>query len=491
MTVKNYSFGMLFLFLLVFIIGSAATDKKNEPANTTEEDNTMAEQIESFIKSEPNLKGALTGISIRSAKNGEKIYDHMGDVRLRPASNMKLLTAASALSVLGENHTFSTELVKSGSINGGTLSGDLFLKGKGDPTLLPADFDNFAKKIRESGINVIKGDIVGDDTWYDDVRLSPDLIWSDEHWYYGAQISALTASPDKDYDAGTVIVEVSPGSKGEKPEITVSPETNYIEVKNTALTSEPSVEEDLTLKRVHGENTITIEGTIPAESTTIKEWMTVWEPTGYAMELFQLSLQKQGITWEGKVKTGSAPDNAEVLYSYESMPLSEMLVPFMKLSNNTIAEILVKEMGKVVHGEGSWEKGLEVVETELAKMGINIDTLMIRDGSGISHATLIPPNEISKLLYTVQNQSWFDSYLHSLPIAGKGDRMTVGTLRSRMEDKNIQAKTGTIYGVSTLSGMVESESGESLIFSIMLNNLLDEEDGPEIEDKIVEIIANQ
>lgn len=473
------------------MIGSVATDRKNEAANTTEERSTMAEQIESYIKSEPNLNGALTGISIRSASNGEKLYDHMGDVRLRPASNMKLLTAAAALAVLGKDHTFLTEILTSGSINGGTLAGDLFLKGKGDPTLLPSDFDNFAKKIKESGVNIIKGDIVADDRWYDDVRLSPDLIWSDEHWYYGAQISALTASPDTDYDAGTVIVEVSPGNKGEKPDVTVSPENNYIEVKNTALTSESSVEEDLTLKRVHGDNTITIEGTIPAGSAATKEWMTVWEPTGYAMELFQQSLKKEGISWSGKVKSEAALSDAEVLYSHESMPLSEMLVPFMKLSNNTIAEILIKEMGKVVHDEGSWEKGLEVVETALTNMGMNTDSLVIRDGSGISHATLIPPNEISKLLYLVQDQSWYDSYLHSLPIAGKADRMTGGTLRSRMENKNVQAKTGTIYGVSALSGMVESESGEKLIFSIMLNNLLDEEDGPEIEDKIVEIIASQ
>ncbi|MGP4108765.1 D-alanyl-D-alanine carboxypeptidase/D-alanyl-D-alanine endopeptidase [Virgibacillus sp. L01] len=491
MTVKNYSFGMLFLFLLIFMIGSVATDKNNEAANTTEERNTMAEQIENYIKNEPNLNGAITGISIRSASSGKKLYDHMGDIRLRPASNMKLLTAAAALAVLGENHTFSTEILTNGSINGGTLAGNLFVKGKGDPTLLPSDFDNFAKKLKESGVNLIKGDIVADDTWYDDVRLSPDLIWSDEHWYYGAQISALTASPDTDYDAGTVIVKVSPGNKGEKPDVTVSPGTNYIEVKNTALTSEPSVEEDLTLKRVHGENTITIEGTIPVGSAAIKEWMTVWEPTGYAMELFQQSLKKEEISWTGKVKMEAAPSDAEVLYSHKSMPLSEMLVPFMKLSNNTIAEILVKEMGKVIHGEGSWEKGLEVIETELTKMGMNADSLMLRDGSGISHATLIPPNEISKLLYLVQNKNWYDSYLHSLPVAGKADRMIGGTLKNRMEDKNVKAKTGTIYGVSTLSGLVESESGEKLIFSIMLNNLLDEEDGPKIEDKIVEIIASQ
>lgn len=491
MTVKNCSFSALFLFLLIFMVGSVAANKTSESPNKAGEYHTMTEQLNHFIENEPNLDGAITGISVRDASTGKIIYDHMGNTRLRPASNMKLLTAAAALSVLGADYTFTTEVLKTGSVKGKTLKGNLFLKGKGDPTLLPTDFDTFAKRIKNSGIEKIEGDIVGDDTWYDDVRLSPGMVWSDEAWYYGAQISALTASPNKDYDAGSVIVEVIPGDVGEKPTVTVSPETDYVEVKNTAITSGADVEEDLTLNREHGGNLITIEGTIPAGSANVKEWMAVWGPTGYVMDLFKQSLKEQGITWTGKVKTGKTPKNAAILFSHKSMPLSELFIPFMKLSNNTIAEVLVKEMGKVVHDEGSWEKGLEVVEAELEKLGMNTDTLTIRDGSGISHANLVPANELSKLLYKVQDKKWFGTYLNALPVAGKPDRMVGGTLRSRMEGMNVHAKTGTIYSVSSLSGYVETKSGERLIFSIMLNNLLDEDDGPEMEDKIVKIIAGK
>ncbi|WP_106498572.1 D-alanyl-D-alanine carboxypeptidase/D-alanyl-D-alanine endopeptidase [Lentibacillus sp. Marseille-P4043] len=499
---KIGTFGLI-LVLIVFVAASVPSNDE-EIVPEVEEASNMKQQIDlekkgkmkpkldQFIQNEPLLHGALIGVSVRSASDGKILYERMGDTRLRPASNMKLLTAASALSILGEDHTFSTEVLTDGTVKGSKLAGNLYLKGKGDPTLLLSDFDTFAAKLREKGIETIEGDIIGDDTWYDDVRLSPDLIWSDEHYYYGAQISALTASPNQDYDAGTVIVEVSPGSKiGEKPDFTVTPATDYIEVINQAKTVTADVEEDITITRQHGTNEIIIEGTIPIASPNIREWMAVWEPTGYALDLFKQSLKKKGIAWTGELRTGQASDDAEVLVAHQSMRLAELLTPFMKLSNNTHAEVLLKEMGKVVYGEGSWEKGLEVMKKELTKLGVNTDTLLIRDGSGISHIDLIPPNEISKLLYNVQNQSWFSTYLNALPVAGSDDRMVGGTLRNRLGDikGKVQAKTGTIYGVSTLSGYIKTNSGEKVIFSIMLNNLLDEEVGPEIEDKIVNIIA--
>ncbi|WP_188633838.1 D-alanyl-D-alanine carboxypeptidase/D-alanyl-D-alanine endopeptidase [Lentibacillus kapialis] len=451
----------------------------------------MTEKLDHLIENEPKLQGAIVGISIRDAETGERVYDHNGDVRLRPASNMKLLTAAAALAVLGKNHRFTTEVLADGSTAKQQLNGNLYLKGKGDPTLMPQDFDKFAKKVKEGGVTMINGDIIADDTWYDDVRLSPDLVWSDEHWYYGAQISALTVSPDRDFDAGTVIVSVSPGDVGNKPDITLMPDTDYVEIRNHAKTTAPDSAENLTLNRIHGKNVVTIEGTIPADAANVKEWMAVWKPTEYALELFRDALEKQGIKWTGQVKTSQAPQKADVLYADHSIPLSDLLVPFMKLSNNTHAEMLVKEMGKAVHEEGSWEKGLEVVASEMKKHGITIDTTVIKDGSGISHMNLLPPDEIAALLYNVQEAAWFEAYINAFPDSGSSERMVGGTLQNRLEDFNVQAKTGTIDGVSTLSGYAETESGGKMIFSIMLNNLLNEDDGPAIEDKIVEILINQ
>ncbi|WP_420490530.1 D-alanyl-D-alanine carboxypeptidase/D-alanyl-D-alanine endopeptidase [Neobacillus niacini] len=458
-------------------------------------ENNLVQQLNQFLSEDPYLHGAIAGVSIRNATNGEVIYDHFGDVRLRPASNMKLLTAAAALSVLGEDYKFKTEVLIEGSVEKNILLGNLYLKGKGDPTLLKEDFDRMAAELKKLGIKKINGNLVGDDTWYDDIRYSLDLPWSDEQTYYGAQISALTASPTNDYDSGSVMIEVKPGNRqGDKAKLTTTPITDFVKIINQTVTVAKDGKKKLTYEREHAKNTITITGTLPVTSKGQKEWIGVWEPTRYALALFKQSLKENGIEVSGKIKKGTTPIDAKIVYTHSSIKLSELLVPFMKLSNNGHAETLVKEMGKVVTGEGSWEKGLEVMEAELAKFGINTETLVLRDGSGISHVNLVPATQLSQLLVAVQQQPWFPAFLHSLPVAGMSEKMVGGTLRSRMKTQNVKgkvfAKTGTISTVSTISGYVNTKSGQTLIFSIMLNNLMDEAKGKKIEDKLISIIAS-
>ncbi|WP_318508969.1 D-alanyl-D-alanine carboxypeptidase/D-alanyl-D-alanine-endopeptidase [Bacillus sp. T3] len=482
---------LILSILIPLFAGSASATLHHVSGQTITE---MGSQLDALLQQEPNLQGAIVGISIRSMTSGEVLYQQNGDVRLKPASNLKLLTGAAALSVLGENYRFKTELLKSGKVKKGKLNGNLYLKGKGDPTLLKEDIDEMAKKVREAGIKEISGHLIGDDTWYDDVRYSLDLPWSDEQTYYGTQISALTVSPDCDYDAGTIIVEMQSGNAiGQPGKISLTPPTNYVKINNQTVTISPDGKKELSYEREHGENTVTVKGTIPMKAAQEREWVGVWEPTNYAIELLNQALADNGVKVLGELKTGSTPKSAQLLSIHRSISLSELMGPFMKLSNNGIAEILIKEMGKVVKGEGSWEKGLEVLAERLEKFGLNPNTLVLRDGSGISHADLVPANEISKLLYAAQKEKWFPVFLNSLPVAGNTTKEIGGTLRKRMKSPQlagkIKAKTGTISTVSSLSGYVETQSGETLIFSLLLNNLIDEEKGKAIEDKIVTLLA--
>ncbi|MDR7003026.1 D-alanyl-D-alanine carboxypeptidase/D-alanyl-D-alanine-endopeptidase [Neobacillus niacini] len=487
--VKNYQ-------LILFLIIAAAVPYIHGTPVHAKAPIALDQKLNHLLMNESDLQGAIAGISVRSASSGQIIYDHMGETRLRVASNMKLLTAAAALNALGVNYRFNTDVLTEGRIKGKTLYGSLYLKGYGDPTLLKTDLDHMAKQIKESGINKIKGDLVGDDSCFDNVRYSTDLPWSDETTYYGAQISALTVSPDKDYDAGTVIVRVKPSShQGTKPTVSVSPKTSFVKIVNQVVTGPADSKKDLKIERGHGNNIITISGAIPLNSKSEREWVGVWEPTNYTLALFKQSLSEHGIKLTGKIRTGKTPKDAIERISHSSMPLSELLVPFMKLSNNGHAEVLTKEMGRIVKGEGSWEKGLEVIQNELPNFGVNPKTILLRDGSGISHVNLIPANQISQLLYSVQNKPWFPIFLNSLPVAGESEKRVGGSLRNRLRTPltkgKVWAKTGTISTVTSLSGYVQTKSGEKLIFSILLNNLLDEEKGKKIEDRIVEVLANQ
>ncbi len=484
---------VLVLFVFMFTLVQDV-EQANGPVLATS-GSTFGQQLHQLLANE-KLSGAISGISIRSSETGKIIYENGGDIRLRPASNMKLLTAAAALETLGENYVFKTELFTDGVMNGDVLSGNLYIKGKGDPTLLQADLETLATMIKNKGIKTVVGNVIGDDTWYDRERYSADMIWSDESEYYGAAISALTIAPNKDYDSGTVIVDVTPGMKaGEGATVKVTPQTEYVKIVNLAETVAQDGEKEIKIVREHHSNTITITGTIPVKSSRTRQWVAVWEPTVYTAHVFQHALQAQGIKHVGYVKAGEVPTQAKLLATHDSMPLAQLLVPFMKLSNNAHAEHLVKEMGKVIHGEGSFEKGLEVVENTVQSLGMNPASLKLRDGSGISQINLIPANELTKLLYAVQAEGWYPAFVHSLPVAGDSDRFIGGTLRNRMNHTfaagNVQAKTGTLTATSALSGYVTAKSGERFIFSILFNNFVDGDSITKIQDDIVVLLAEQ
>ncbi|WP_249929392.1 D-alanyl-D-alanine carboxypeptidase/D-alanyl-D-alanine endopeptidase [Planococcus maritimus] len=453
----------------------------------------LTAQVNEILQDE-SLDGALAGVSIRKANSGERIYDHFGDIRLKPASNMKLFTLAAALETLGEDHRFSTEIHTDGELKGKVLQGNLYLKGKGDPTLLEEDFERFAKELKTQGIHKVKGDLIGDDSWFDDERLSEDMTWKNEVYYVGAQVSALTASPNSDYDAGSIIVEANAGTAaGDPAKVSLTPETDYVTVKNKAQTVAAGEPKTLSITRDHGTNEIIVEGNIPEQGSRTREWIAVDEPSGYALSLFEKALGNEGIELIGnsETKMGITPEGSHMLLEHQSMTLAELSIPFMKLSNNNHGEALAKQMGRVVNGDGSWESGLEVMESTAGKLGVNTRTIHLRDASGMSHVNLIPANEISQLLAGAQDAPWFATFLDSLPVAGASERLVGGTLRYRMRgtaaEGNVQAKTGSLSSVSSLAGYATTQDGERLIFAIILNNDLTHV--TPVENAIAEAIA--
>ncbi|MBO4210457.1 D-alanyl-D-alanine carboxypeptidase/D-alanyl-D-alanine endopeptidase, partial [Micromonospora echinofusca] len=445
------------------------------------------------LLADARLTGAQAGVVVADASTGRALYSRNGDRRLIPASNTKLLTAAAALELLGPDHRFSTDVHLAGTRRAGLVDGDLYLRGGGDPTMLAADYDRLAADVAGSGVRVVTGNLVADDTRYDTTRLGPDWTWDDESYYYAAQVSALTVAPDTDYDAGNVIVAAAPaGTTGAPPVVTLTPATGYVRIDNRATTvaTGPTT---VSFERTHGTNTIVVTGQIALGAAAESDWMTVWEPTGYAADVFRSALRRHGVQVLGRTVLGrTTPADARAVARHDSMPLAELMVPFMKLSNNGHAEVLTKEIGRVVAGAGTWPAGIAAINGYVARAGMDTATLRQRDGSGLSRRNLVPPTEFVDLLVAVRAEPWFDTWYRALPIAGNPERFVGGTLRSRMRGtaaaNNVHAKTGSLTGVSGLSGYVTDADGRLLAFSIVLNNYL-ASSVKSIEDQIAVTLA--
>ena len=423
------------------------------------------------------MDGTISGVVVQDAGTGERLHEHNPGYRLMPASNVKMLTSAAAMELLGPDYTYTTTVLSDGQMRGnsGVMHGDLYLKGDGDPTLLAEDFDSLAAQVAGAGIRKVHGNLVADDTRFDSQRLGPLWSWGDEDFYYSAQISALSVGPNEDYDAGTIIIDTIPGaSVGDAPEVAVIPESDYITIDNQATTTEAGGTTSLSITRERGSNTWTVSGTIAADADDFRVWRAVWEPTGKAAAVFAKALEDHGVQVHGDVRTGEpTPGEAELIAAHESMTLTELLNPFMKLSNNGHGEVLLKTIGDEVEGTGTWPTGAAVISDYLQTVGMTGET-NLRDGSGLSRGNQIPAGEFASFLHQVQDADWFDDWYAQFPIACAGERMAGGTLNHRMCDtpaeRNVYAKTGSLTGVTALSGYVTDADDRDLVFSLLFNN---------------------
>ncbi|MFK4267183.1 D-alanyl-D-alanine carboxypeptidase/D-alanyl-D-alanine endopeptidase [Streptomyces milbemycinicus] len=475
------------------VMGLAATLSWSSPAGADTSRADLGTALDTLL-ADPLLKGGAAGVVVADADSGAVLYQHHPDDRLMPASNTKLFTSAAAMGLLGPDYTYRTDVLTDGSRQGRVLRGDLYLRGTGDPTMLAADYERLAAQLAESGITRVTGRLIADDTRFDTQRAGRSWAADDESSYYAAQISPLTLAPDTDYDAGSIIVETAPGAApGEKPKVTLTPKTDYLRIDNRATTAATGSGSTLSVERQHGSNTITVSGALPAGSSPAKEWVSVWEPTGYATSVFADALARHGVHVTGATRLGRAtPPDARSLASHESMPLKKLLIPFMKLSNNIHAEVLTKTIGYETAGRGTWSAGLDAVSDWLKKRGVDTGSVRQVDGSGLSRMDNIAAGRLTELLLSVRDEPWYADWYASLPVACDPDRFVGGTLRSRMcgtpAARNARGKTGSLTGASALSGYVTDADGRELAYSVVLNNFL----APSVkslEDAIVVTLA--
>ncbi|HEU5128706.1 MAG TPA: D-alanyl-D-alanine carboxypeptidase/D-alanyl-D-alanine-endopeptidase [Glycomyces sp.] len=440
-------------------------------------DEALAEAIDAIL-SDPRLTDSQIGVVVADANTGEVLYDRGGDQRAVPASNAKLATAAAALELLGEDYTFTTEAVGAAPPEDGVVAGDLYLRGTGDPTMLAEDYGALAAELADAGVTRIGGDLVADDTAFDDTRLGTEWGWSDLQYLYASEVSALTVASGDDYNAGTVRVFIDPGAgDGEAAEVAVVPASDHVAIVNDVDTVAAGGETSVAIDRDPHANEIRVSGTIAADHGGTYATRAVIDPTGLAASVFALALAEHGITVDGGVRTGeAAPEDGEVLAGHHSMPLSELIVHFLKQSNSSHAEALFKALGYETTGEGTFASGKAAVYQGIEKYGVDTGPVRQVDGSGLSRHNLLTPAMIAELLVGAKDAPWFDTWYAALPVACASDPLVGGTLASRMCDTpaagNVHGKTGSMTSVSALSGYVTDADGRELVFSVLINDYL-------------------
>lgn len=413
------------------------------------------------------------GIKICSSETNEVLYSRNESGSFVPASNLKLFPTAIALENLGNNYTWKTDFYTNGSVRNGILQGDLILKAEGDPTISHlflnkepnAVFKEWADYLYEKGIKSINGSLIVDNSAFAKSGIGKGWKNNYEQSYYASAPSAF--SINENY----VRVVVKGGSKsGRAPSIRVFPAMGNIKIVNDASTVKYRRRDTISITRNNETNTIYIRGSI-TKNRTVGRLINLPNPGEYASNVLYDILENNQINIKGGLRVIETPANAEnlrLVYSYESVPLKEVLKKTNKFSNNFLANQIYLTLGYQLKQNSAYSE--QVIHDFFNLINTDSEALVIDDGSGLSPINAATPDQFSDILMHMTKSKYFIDFYNSFPIAGVD-----GTLKNVMRFeplyKNVRGKTGTINNVKSLCGYIYSKDHELLTFTILVNDI--------------------
>jgi D-alanyl-D-alanine carboxypeptidase/D-alanyl-D-alanine-endopeptidase (penicillin-binding protein 4) len=497
------------LLLLLATIFSAAEGSKAKPPKPNRL--VLTQKIDQIV-GEPDVSRGFWGIEVISLKDGSVLYSMNADKLFTPASNTKLFTTAAAMAMIGPDYKFKTTIETDGTVDRyGRLTGSLFVVGRGDPNIsgrtLPyylrterkdpamKVLEDLADQVVKSGVKYIDGDIVGDDSYYAFERYGEGWAQDDMVWEWGAPVSALTINDN------VVFVSIFPADKpGDIAFVQITPYAEYYRVDNRVMTTPGGTgPRRIYITREPGSNQLTLFGNIPVDDTGANEALAIEDPAEFAAKVFRSMLEKRGVVVYGQPRTkhtelatlstfsvttvapagggGDAeskprppnPDSRTVLASYESQGLAQDLKVINKVSQNLHAELMLRLLGREKGNGGTIEAGLEVLRSFLLQAGVHPDEYVFFDGSGLSRQNLVTPHAMVRLLKYADTQPWGSKFLDTLPVAGLDGSLSE-RFRGSAPQGRVQAKTGSLGHVNSLSGYATTLSGDRVAFAIMSNN---------------------
>lgn len=458
------------------------------------------------------FRTAQWGILVVDPERGDTLYSRNPGTLFVPASNQKIITGAVALRQLGPDFRFSTIVTSAGAISGPVLRGDLVLLGTGDPSMsdrLQGDGMRPLRAIADSlyrrGVRRITGKLVSGLDAFPDGALGWGWAWNDLDQPYAAGVDELLLNE------GTARLLVRGGDRdGDPVQVRTSPARTYPKVRvAAATTSKGQRSPNVFVVQDPTGGGLVVDGTI-APRDTADLAIAFRDQTVAFLEALREALNDRGIVVDGGIQPrtlrggssgGVSSDigsSAEArarpapgpgryaLFAIMSPPLRQILMVFEKNSVNQIGEALLKTLGRMRAGTGTYETGTEAIRRQLLAWGASPDGFIVRDGSGLSRLNLVSAETMVRVLDGARKDTAFRAFYDALPVAGVdgtlGRRLAGGAARG-----NVRAKTGTLEQVRALSGYVTTANGRLLIFSILCNNWTTSPD--EVIDTIDEVVA--
>lgn len=454
------------------------------PSTATAQDQALREPLERFFEGTTRGSGDWS-VLIRSLDRDDTLFSVRPDSALAPASNMKLLTTAAALHVLGPEYRFRTYLMTDGVVEHGVVSGDLVLFGTGDPGISDRlhsskteVYHRLIDQLESAGIHAVRGDLVGDASFFPGPLRSEGWDPRDLNDHFAGAVSALS------FNENVVSFRVVPRAAGAPPSVYTIPDRSGMTVLVNALTVVGRARPRLAILRDHPLDPVRVEGRITAGTRDVWREMTVPVPAHFAASTFRAALEQRGITVLGETRIVTAPAlsavrrlsaptsgrrGVRVLARHVSDPLPLYLEVVNKQSNNLFAELVFRAIGRVASGEGTPEASALAIREALQDLGVDIDRVVQMDGSGLDGRNRVSATTFVDVLDAMAGGPFWPHYWASLPEAGR--RRELGRMYGTAAAGNLRAKTGTIERVSALSGVVRTADGERLAFSLLVNGI--------------------
>jgi len=421
------------------------------------------------------------GVQVVSLESGETIYSHNPTKKFIPASNMKLITMAAALHYLGPNFRFETRFFIDGPIVDGVAKGNLYVQGSGDPALTDGDLDEITAAVARSGIREIDGNLILDDSFFDDRLRGPAS-------YDNILKKGLPIQSALSYNFNIVEVTARPSQAGARANL-FDGGYGYFEVLNRVTTAGRG-RPWITVRKSGGRDRVIVSGRVIAGDEERTGGFVSPDPPRYLASAFIGKLAAAGVSFHGLVEKGVASGaDLRVLYVHRSAPLIQVIELLGKNSNNFVAEQILKALGAYRWGPpGSFESGAKALTEYLMGLGHPKDSFRIDDGSGLSYENNLSAAilvDVLRELYRIPELR--SDFLCSLAVGGVD-----GTLARRFRNEEyfgrVVAKTGSLAGISSLSGFAFSEARGPLVFSVVLNGIRTQWRADQVEDEIAKTL---